>query len=227
MARGYFITGTDTGVGKTWGSLALMAWLQQQGQCVVGMKPVASGSTLIDGRLCNDDALLLQAQGSVLLPYAQVNPYAFAPAIAPHLAADEAGQAIALAPLAEGLAHLSALADQVIVEGAGGWRVPLNEREDMADLARELGLPVILVVGLRLGCINHALLSAEAIRASGCVLAGWIANTLDPAMPCLRENIDSIAARIQAPLLGNLAHQDTLNITALAQGIKLATIDHC
>ncbi len=205
--KGYFVTGTDTGVGKTWVSLAIMARLQQQGLTVVGMKPVASGCERIAGRLCNEDALLIQQQGSLTLPYDTINPYAFAPAIAPHLAAEQAGVLIEPGRLKQVYQQLAQDAEWVVVEGAGGWLVPLGADFSIAELARSLGLPVILVVGLRLGCISHALLSAQAIRASGCTLHGWIANTLDPTMPCLEENIRSIAERIEAPLLGTLPYR--------------------
>ena len=219
--KGYFITGTDTGVGKTWATLALMACLQRQGHRVLGMKPVASGCEETPQGLRNEDALLIQQQGSVAVPYRQINPYAFAPAIAPHLAAAQAGVAIELGVLERGFADLAKRADQVVVEGAGGWLVPLHRQQSLADLAQWLGLPVVLVVGLRLGCINHALLSAMAIRAAGCQLAGWIANTLDPAMPCLEGNIDSIATRIEAPLLGVLPYQAERAIDGLAERLTL------
>lgn len=202
MAKGYFVTGTDTGVGKTWCSVALMARLQQQGRKVIGMKPVASGCERIDGELRNEDALRLQAQSSQPLDYRRINPYAFAPAIAPHLAAAQIGERINLDTLVDAYTELTTEAEWLVVEGAGGWHVPLNESDDIAALAQRLALPVVLVVGLRLGCINHALLSAEAIRASGCELAGWIANHLDTEMVLAQENIEAIATRINAPLLG-------------------------
>lgn len=222
MSKGYFVTGTDTGVGKTWASLAIMAHLQQQGHTVVGMKPVASGCERVAGGLRNEDALLIQQQGSLPLPYDTVNPYAFAPAIAPHIAAKQAKVQIRLDTLRADYLQLTQQAEWVIVEGAGGWLVPLNDSDNMADLAKTISLPVVLVVGLRLGCINHALLSAQSIRAHGCQLAGWIANTLEPQMPCLEENIASIAARIAAPLLGILPHQHTLAPDDLGQHLRLS-----
>jgi dethiobiotin synthetase len=166
------------------------------------MKPVASGCERIDGELRNEDALMLQAQSSLPLDYRRINPYAFAPAIAPHLAAAQVGERIDLDSIVDAYTRLATEADWLVVEGAGGWHVPLNESDDIATLARRLALPVVLVVGLRLGCINHALLSAEAIRASGCELVGWIANHLDTGMPLAEENIHAIASRINAPLLG-------------------------
>jgi dethiobiotin synthetase len=221
MNKGYFITGTDTGVGKTWATLAVMAHLQQQGHCVLGMKPVASGCEHTAEGLRNEDALLIQQQASLTLPYEAINPYAFAPAIAPHLAAAQAGVDMDLAHIAKCAGELQQKADYLIVEGAGGWLVPLHEHASIADLATLLQLPVILVVGLRLGCINHALLSAAAIRHSGCELVGWIANTLDPDMPCLQQNIDSIASRLSAPLLGTLPYQRQRDPSQLGQQLSL------
>lgn len=202
MAKGFFITGTDTDVGKSWISVGLMAKLQQQGHHVVGMKPVASGCTETPDGLRNSDALLMRQQASELLDYDLINPYSFLPAIAPHIAAAQAGQRIKLGKIVEKFILLKQQTDYVIVEGVGGWLVPLNDEEGVADLALALKLPVILVVGLRLGCINHALLSAESIRQSGCTLAGWIANTLDEKMAEQAQTIHSIETRIDAPLLG-------------------------
>jgi dethiobiotin synthetase len=221
MSKGFFITGTDTDVGKTRCALGLMAYLQRQGHRVVAMKPVASGCLESHEGLRNEDALLLQAQGSVDVDYSRINPYAFAPPIAPHLAAVQAGTPIDLDVIAERFHQLSPHADYVVVEGVGGWRVPLNERESVSDLAIALGLPVILVVGLRLGCINHALLSAESIRASGLELAGWIANSLSPQMEMAEQNIQAIDARIGAPLLGRVPYQETLQAQAIAAVLAL------
>jgi len=221
MTEGYFITGTDTAVGKTWCSLGLMARLQQQGKTVVAMKPVASGCARTAAGLRNDDALRLQAQASVALPYETVNPYAFAPAIAPHIAAAQAGATIEIATVVETFEQLHKQAEMTVVEGVGGWQVPLNDRESVADLARALALPVILVVGLRLGCINHALLSAESIRASGCRLAGWIGNGVDPAMQQQQDTIAAINRRIHAPLLGIVPYQQELAPAAIACHLRL------
>ncbi len=220
MARGYFITGTDTEVGKTWCTVGLMAALQQQGKTVVAMKPVASGCERTVEGLRNDDALRLQAQASIELPYESANPYAFEPAIAPHLAAAQNGITIRLDAIVDAFQRLQGKADVTLVEGVGGWQVPLNETENVADLAHALGLPVILVVGLRLGCINHALLTAESIRASGCTLAGWIANGIDPAMAEQQNNIASIQQRIAAPLLGVVPYQEGLAPEAIAERLQ-------
>lgn len=207
MIRGWFITGTDTGVGKTEAALALMAAVQARGLRVVAMKPVASGAVTTGQGLRNEDALRLQQQASVRLAYERVNPYVFAPPIAPHLAAAVAGVTIDIAAIARDYGVLSSAADVTVVEGAGGWLVPLNARQTMADLAARLRLPVILVVGMRLGCLNQALLSAAAILQSGQQLAGWIANEMSPAMEFLAENVASLQQRLPAPLLGQMPYQ--------------------
>ena len=199
---GLFVTGTDTGCGKTEISLGLMAALQAQGLSVLGMKPVASGCLTTPDGLRNEDAQRLLRQGSSVQPYARINPYAFAPPIAPHLAADEAGVRIELAVIESAYAALQQAADRVIVEGVGGWRVPLGADLFVGDIPRTLDLPVILVVGLKLGCINHALLTADSIRASGCRLAGWVANQVDPEMVARDANLATLEARMTAPCLG-------------------------
>ena len=200
MTQGVFITGTDTEVGKTYYACHLLAALDQQGVRTAAMKPVASGARMIGGELQNDDALVLQQAMNVTLPYARVNPYCFAPAIAPHLAAADAGVEIALANLQQHYQVLRGEARVTVVEGVGGWYTPLNATHSVADLAVALELPVILVVGLRLGCINHALLSAQSIQHSGARLIGWVANVMHAGMPRYEDNIDAIAQRIQVPL---------------------------
>ena len=207
MSNGYFITGTDTEVGKTRVSLAFLHKLQQQGLRVAGMKPVAAGCEETPAGLRNEDALALQAASSVALPYDTINPYAFAPPIAPHLAAQDAGVTIEIERILTAYHDIASQVDQVIVEGAGGWRVPLNDDQDMSDLAVALGLPVVLVVDIRLGCINHALLSAQAIAARGLPLAGWIANHAHGDYERSAGNIASIEARVGTPLLGVIPHQ--------------------
>ncbi|MBF0255259.1 MAG: dethiobiotin synthase [Gammaproteobacteria bacterium] len=202
MVGGYFVTGTDTGVGKTEISLGLMEVLRQEGWSVLGMKPVAAGCEWRHGRLVNEDALRILQLCSRPLAYGQVNPYALEPAIAPHLAAAEAGVELAFDPILQSFNSLKEQAEWLIVEGAGGWRVPLGEDGDMAELAWSLGLPVILVVGMRLGCLNHAVLTAESIADFGPHFAGWVANCIDPDMPYLEENISSLKQLIDAPCLG-------------------------
>ena len=198
---GWFITGTGTDVGKTFVARALLADLRAAGEAAVGMKPVASGCYEAAQGLRSADAEALLAASSVAADYADVNPYAFAPAVAPHLAAAAVGVAIDIENIAAHFARLQRLASRVVVEGAGGWLTPLDARRSMADIALRLKLPVILVVGLRLGCLNHALLTARAIRADGAPLAGWVANRLDPAMALVEENIATLKERIDAPLL--------------------------
>ena len=207
MARlpaGYFVTGTDTGVGKTVVTLGLMRRLQDRGRRVVAMKPVASGCRRTAQGLRHDDALRLQQQASLPLEYHEVNPYAFELAIAPHLAAAEAGERIGLAAIRSGFKRLAAQADQVCVEGIGGWLVPLNDTQTVADLAAELELGIILVVGIRLGCLNHALLTQAAIDGAGLELAGWVANQPSPGGERAGENIAALRSRLAAPLLGTV-----------------------
>ncbi len=204
LPRGFFVTGTDTGVGKTLMACALLHGFAQQGRRVAGMKPVACGVVRSATGLVNEDVALLRAAGNVEAPLQLVNPYCFEPPIAPHLAAEQAGVTIDLTHIAQAFERIAAAADVVVVEGVGGFCVPLNHSEDSADLAQYLGLPVILVVGMRLGCLNHALLTTHAIRARGLRLAGWIANRIDPAMAAVEENITTLAERLAAPLLGEV-----------------------
>ena len=202
MAKGIFITGTDTDVGKTLVSVGLMQALQDAGHFVMAMKPVASGCEKTAQGLRNDDACMLLEQSSRKPPYPQLNPYAFEPAIAPHIAAEKRGVMIELDVIKEHYRALSIQADYVVVEGAGGWMVPLGEDIYIADLVKALELPVILVVAIKLGCINHALLTIESIKNSGANLSGWVANIIDEEVECIDENIASLKARIAAPILG-------------------------
>lgn len=206
--RDFFVTGTDTGVGKTLVSVALLRALRQQGLAVAGMKPVASGCTTTPVGLRNDDALALQAESSRAWPYELVNPYAFEPAIAPELAAREAGTEVSLDAILRAFASLRAGCDTVIVEGAGGFLVPLGVGLSFADLPAALGLEIILVVGLRLGCVNHALLTAEAIRGRGLALAGWVGNLVDPGFARLDANLECLGQRLGAPCLGVIGYLD-------------------
>ena len=201
----YFVTGTDTDVGKTLISCALLYAFAAQGHRVIGMKPVAAGGCDDDG--CNEDARKLRAAGNVQASLGQINPYCFAHAVAPHLAARFVGVSINLDRIVQSYSELAAQADVVIVEGAGGFKVPLNDHKDMSDLALKLDIPIILVVGMRLGCINHALLTVDAIDASGLKLAGWVANAVDANMAMRDESIEALKLRIEAPLLGVVPHQ--------------------
>ncbi len=199
----FFVTGTDTGVGKTLVTAGLLRAAAARGLRSTGVKPLAAGATAHEGGWANDDALLLRAASSAPLELAATNPLLLRAAMAPHLAARAEGVVHGARALAEScLAAARRGHDLLLAEGAGGWLVPLNGRETMADVARHLGWPVILVVGMRLGCLNHALLSAAAIRASGLALAGWVANSAWPAMPALEENIATLDARLGAPRLG-------------------------
>ena len=206
MNAAVFITGTDTGIGKSLVAASLLRALQAQGLRALGMKPIASGCTMTTQGLRNDDAELLRTHGSGAPDYALVNPYALREPIAPHLAAAQAGVALRLDPIVAAFAALSTMSQCVVVEGVGGWAVPLSDTLMQADLVRALRLPVILVVGLRLGCINHALLSARAIAQDGCELIGWIGNQIDPAMLCLDENLATLRECLPAPCLGVLPH---------------------
>ena len=205
-ARGIFVTGTDTGIGKTTASCALLAALRARSLRARGMKPVASGCIATPAGLRNEDAEALIATSDPAPAYADCNPFAFAEPIAPHIAARASGIEIRLDPIRAAYARLASGVDRVVVEGVGGWMVPLSETLMQADLVRALDMPVILVVGLRLGCINHALLSVRAIRDDGCILAGWIANRIDPKMACADANLATLRERIAAPLLGVLDH---------------------
>jgi dethiobiotin synthetase len=222
--KGFFITGTDTGVGKTRITLAVMRALQLQGLRIAGMKPVASGCEMTAEGMRNDDALLLQNYASERSPYDVINPYAFAPPIAPHLAAARCGVTIEFTRIIAGYQQLAAASDGVVVEGAGGWLVPLNDAQTIADLAIALNLPVILVIAIRLGCINHALLTVQAIRASGCVLVGWVANHVTPADAQSADIISSIHERIAAPLLAEVSYQPELDVDRMAQAIDSAAL---
>jgi dethiobiotin synthetase len=199
---GFFVTGTDTGCGKTEITLGLMAALQRRGMRVLGMKPVASGCIHTASGLHNEDAMRLRAAGSAEMPYDWINPYAFEPPIAPHIAAAEAGIAIDLATIERAYARLARNADRVLVEGVGGWRVPLGPERSVGDIPVALDLPVILVVGLRLGCINHALLTADSIQWTGGRLVGWIGNQIDPDMAYREANLATLTERLTARCLG-------------------------
>jgi len=217
----FFVTGTDTGVGKTFISCALLQACNQRGLKTIGLKPIAAGCEQTAEGLRNDDALRLQQAMSVALSYDQVNPIALEPAIAPHIALSQLQKRVTASQLS-GFCQgaFCAEADLALVEGAGGWRVPLNQRETLADLAIELQLPVILVVGMRLGCINHALLSTQAILHDKLPLAGWVANQVDPSMAFFDENVASIEDRMPAPLLGIVPH-----LTDPAQAASLMRVD--
>jgi dethiobiotin synthetase len=222
--KGYFVTGTDTGIGKTRVSAGLLKALAQSGLKTVGMKPIASGARQTPEGLRNEDALALMAAASLEKPYAVVNPYCFAPPVAPHLAAREAQVEISLDPLRAAYSELCLGAEAVVVEGVGGWQVPLSGTLELPDLARDLALPVLLVVGMRLGCLNHALLTARAIRADGLELAGWIANAVDPDFLRPEANLATLAGELQAPLLGQLPYAPKMHAQEVATLLKSAAV---
>jgi dethiobiotin synthetase len=213
MTLGWFIAGTDTGIGKTRCAVALLHALRATHPRCVGMKPVAAG---LDANGDNDDVLALAVAGTQAVPRAWQNPYALPAAVSPHIAAAQAGVAIDLDVITAAYRQLAAEADAVVVEGAGGLLVPLSAQENGGDLAQALGLPIVLVVGLRLGCLNHALLTRDAIRQRGLRLAGWVCNRLDPAMPAQDENLAYLAEQLPAPRLADWAWAPGVDAAALA-----------
>ena len=206
MSKKFFVTGTDTDVGKTLIAAGLLLAARQAGFSTAAIKPVAAGCEKTPHGLRNSDALQLQKAMTAELDYEQINPITLEPAIAPHIAAEQMGKHLRCAQLAGYCrgAMMSAAAEFFLIEGAGGWRVPLNQVETLANLAMELNTPVILVVGMRLGCINHALLTAEAIHKDGLPLAGWVANQLLSDMPVYRENLQTLVDLMPAPLIGEV-----------------------
>lgn len=203
--KAFFITGTDTGIGKTWVTLSLMNALQSAGLKVIGMKPVASGAVRDEaGRLINDDAALLQAHGSLALPYERINPWVFEPPVSPHIAAELAGCELDIDAIAAACHALAAEADCLLVEGVGGWEVPLNRRHTVADLAQRLGYPVIMVVGLRLGCINQAVLTARAIAQTPTPWLGWVANQVERDLLYPEHNLETLKTLLNRPLIASL-----------------------
>ncbi|WP_449280067.1 dethiobiotin synthase [Luteimonas changyuni] len=223
VARGVLVTGTDTGVGKSVVSVALLHALRARGLRAVGMKPVAAGCEATPQGLRNEDALALQAASDPVPTYADVNPWALVEATAPQLAARAAGIEVSVPPVVAAYARLAAGADAVVVEGAGGWLSPLADGIEHADLARALELPVLLVVGLRLGCLSHARLSARAIAADGCRLLGWVGCAVDPAFDRRDDYLGLLDAALPAPCLGVVAHAGpVVDPGALAAGLAAA-----
>lgn len=218
MKQAYFLTGTDTEVGKTFVTCALLHRASQLGLRAAGLKPVAAGT---DAAGLNDDVENIRAASPVELPLAVINPYRFRAAVAPHIAAAEEGRMIEFATILTAFEEASQRTDLLIVEGVGGFRVPLGVDGDSADLAVALALPVILVIGMKLGCINHALLTAEAIATRGLKIAGWVANRIDPAMSRFEENLSTLQALLPAPLLGVVPHSPTGGTAGAAQFLQL------
>lgn len=225
MTRGVFVTGTDTGVGKTLVACALLHALAARGVRAAPMKPVAAGAQDDAGIAANADSLaLIEAAGWKREDLADVTPVLLREAIAPHIAAQREGRCITMPPIRAAFDRLVARAGYVVVEGVGGFLVPLADGWDSAELARDLGLPVVLVVGLRLGCLNHSLLTARAVRATGLKLAGWIANGIDPRMPAVAENVASLAQRLESPLLGTLPHAQPPDPRLLASQLDVSAL---
>lgn len=220
----YFVTGTDTEVGKTLISSAILHLLSQRGLRSAGMKPVAAGAVMRDGTWHNDDVDQLAAASSLALPQSLTVPYLLREPAAPHIAARLENTMIDPQHIRSCYDQIAAAADAVVVEGVGGFRVPLIDRFDTADLAQQLGLPVILVIGLRLGCLNHALLTAEAIAARGLTLAGWIVNGVIPEMPHAEANIEALSARLDAPPLGAVPWLPVPSAVAAADFLDLSCL---
>lgn len=223
--RGVFIAGTDTGVGKTLVSCALLRGLVAAGLRAAGMKPVAAGARRRGGVWHNDDVAQLRTAGNVDLPLQWTNPYCFAPPVAPHVAAREAGVGISMTLIRRSYLRIAARADVVVVEGVGGLLVPLGRRTDAAGIPLRLNLPVVLVVGMRLGCLNHALLTADALLSRGQVLAGWVANEIDPNMSRRTQNLDALRTRLAAPLLGHIRHQRNPRPERIARALDISRLN--
>lgn len=223
MDQGYFITGTDTNVGKTWATVALMQYFRNQGKSVIGMKPVASGCSLRDGVLVNDDALLLQENASLKLDYGLINPYAFALPVSPHIAGKDSP--VELKVIVDVFNAIKNRAQIILVEGAGGWYSPLNEVVDNSDLAMALDLPVIIVVAIKLGCINHAKLTYQAVKDSGVSCAGWIAVCVNSNELYIEEIVATVKKRLDVPLLGVLPHTDVPDFEVLAKNYSFGSVN--
>ncbi len=217
----FIVSGTDTGIGKTWVTIALIKAFQNRGERVLGMKPIASGCEVENNELRNEDALLIQQAGWQAVDYSLVNPYAFEPPVSPHAAAAKEGVRISLAPMLECYETLQGQADRVIIEGVGGWRVPFSGELSLKDLAQALQLPVIMVVGLKLGCINHALLTAEALQGDGVDLRAWVANQLETDYLMQDATLQTLESSIPAPLLGVTPCLQTLQPDKLAEALDV------
>ena len=224
MTRSWFVTGTDTGVGKTFASVALLHALAARGLAAAGMKPVASGCERSGEGWRNDDALALQAASPLRPAYADVNPYALPAATAPQLAAREAGISVELAGVLQAYARLAASAQAMVVEGAGGWAAPMADGLEQSQVALAVGGQVVLVVGLRLGCLSHARLSARAIAGDGCRLVGWIGNRIDPGFERVDDYLALLGEALPAPCLGVLAHSPDGDGAAAGRTLDLAPL---
>jgi dethiobiotin synthetase len=224
MNNGVFITGTDTGVGKTRFTIVLMEALKKLGHQVAGMKPIASGAILNGGRLMNEDASLIMHHCSTPTDYELINPVVFELPVAPHIAASQKKELIDLEQIIASYDRLASHTEKVVVEGIGGWRVPISTKISMVDLVRVLDLPVIMVVGLRLGCINHAILTAEAIRVDGVNLCGWVSNQLDKDYLYKQETIDTLKQQLACPHIADLAYMNDFETVNMPESIDLSFI---
>ena len=224
MANGIFITGTDTGIGKTWFTVSLMEALKRQGHQVAGMKPIASGAILNNGRLMNEDASLIMHHCSEAISYDLINPVVFELPVAPHIAASQKDEIIDLDQIVASYDQLASNGRSVVVEGIGGWRVPISDKTSMVDLVRVLDLPVIMVVGIKLGCINHAILTAEAIRADGENLCGWVSNQLGKDYLFKQETIDTLNEKLACPQIADLAYMKDIEPDKMLDRINLSLI---
>lgn len=220
MSHGVFVTGTDTAVGKTFIAQIILHKLKENNISSVAMKPIACGAQQTPHGFQNDDACKLQQMASVSIPYDQVNPYVFEHAIAPHLAAQQVGTDINIDKIKAVYSEIQKRAEYIVVEGVGGWLVPINNTQLVADLAVELRLPVVLVVGMRLGCLNHAFLTVEGIQKRNIELVGWVANCVDKSFSLLEENTQALVSRINAPLLGVIAYDEDLSVEKAAQQLN-------
>ncbi len=224
MSKGVFIIGTDTGIGKTWFTLALMEALKKYQNQVAGMKPIASGAQLNNGKLMNGDARLIMQHCSEPTDYELINPIVFELPVSPHIAARQINQKIKMEQIISCYKKLAINNEKIIVEGVGGWRVPLSDKLSIVDLVRSLDLPVILVVGLKLGCISHALLTAEAIEADGIRLIGWVSSRCEKGYLCANETIETLMHDMPCPYLADLPHMDSFEPERLTQKLDLNNI---
>ncbi|WP_075185045.1 dethiobiotin synthase [Teredinibacter haidensis] len=230
MSQTFFVTGTDTDAGKTLVAAALLEKAREQGKQTLGLKPLAAGGIETDEGLCNEDALLLQQVSTLKLGYQQINPVLLGEPMAPHIAAMREGKRLSVDTLL-GYTRGAMMsrpggvkADFCVIEGAGGWRVPLSPGQTTADLAKELGLPVILVVGMKLGCLNHALLTAEAICRDGLTIAGWVATVIDPKMAVVDENLNTLKHLLPFPHLGFIPRLELATAAAAAEYLDLSPL---
>ncbi|MBL1142218.1 MAG: dethiobiotin synthase [Proteobacteria bacterium] len=223
MTQGVFIAGTDTGVGKTCFTISLIEALKNQGHAVSGMKPIASGASLKNGKLMNEDADLIMRHSGDAANYELINPVVYEMPVSPHIAAKEKGETIDLAKIIACYKKLTSDYKFIVVEGVGGWRVPVSDKSSIADMVRELNLPVILVVGLRLGCINHAILTAEAIKADGLKLLGWVSNHLDREYLCADETIKTLNAALACPQIADIQYIDNFQPMKVAKNISFSS----